>query len=104
VGEYVVESYGRADSPETWRGTIEGTPRNAGPPAEAVDVRYVRSLLIPEDEACFHVFIAPSRQAIAATLEGAGIGFDRIVGAHEFDALSSQLWPHEPMADRGDEP
>jgi hypothetical protein len=45
-------------------------------------VCYVRSLLLPEDETCFHVFDAPSAEALDEASRRAGLPYVRIVEAN----------------------
>lgn len=45
---------------------------------EGIDVRHVRSFLTPDDEICFHVFEAPSRQEVARMTELANLDHERI--------------------------
>jgi hypothetical protein len=50
---------------------------------EGVHVRYLGSTIVPDDEACFCQFQAPSEQAVAAANQRAEAPFDRIVaGVH----------------------
>ena len=44
-------------------------------------VRYVRSILVPEDETCFHLLVGPSSEAVAETARRAGISAPRITKA-----------------------
>ena len=46
-------------------------------------VRYVRTTLLPEDETCFHLFVAESEDAVMETCRRAGLGSPRIVRALE---------------------
>jgi hypothetical protein len=48
---------------------------------EGIQVRYVGSTIVPEDEACFCQFEAPSEAAVAEANRRAGLAFDRIVAA-----------------------
>ena len=50
----------------------------AGSPA-----RYVRSIVVPEDESCFHLFEAPSAEVVLEVSRRAGITPQRIVEAVE---------------------
>jgi hypothetical protein len=52
--------------------------REAGRPA-----RYVRSIVVPEDETCFHLFEAPSAEVVLEASRRAGIAPQRIVEAVE---------------------
>jgi hypothetical protein len=48
--------------------------------AEACDgVRYVRSILVPEDETCFHIFEGPSEEAVRKAGAEAGLTPVRVV-------------------------
>ena len=46
-------------------------------------VRHVRSTFLPEDEICFHLFEAPSREAVCEAFERAGIPYERMSEATE---------------------
>jgi len=45
---------------------------------EGTPVRYLRSLYLSEDEICFHVFEAPSRESVAEAARRAGLDDSRI--------------------------
>jgi Protein of unknown function (DUF4242) len=83
VRHYLVETYvasGKADLP--------GATARARAAAERLSrsgqgVRYLRSILLPEDETCFHLFEGESRQAVERVSEAAGLGRGRIVEAIE---------------------
>ena len=45
------------------------------------NVRYVRSIVVPDDEVCFHVFEAASADAIEAVLAAGGMRSDRVYPA-----------------------
>ena len=46
-------------------------------------MRHVRATVVPEDETCFHVVEAPSREAVADALRRAAIAYERVVEAFE---------------------
>jgi hypothetical protein len=48
---------------------------------EGVRIRYLGSTIVPDDEACFCQFEAPSEQAVAEANRRADVPFDRIVAA-----------------------
>jgi hypothetical protein len=50
--------------------TREGTP-----------VRYVRFLLIPDDETCFHLFEGVSAEAVGQASRRAALDYERVVEA-----------------------
>jgi hypothetical protein len=70
-----------------------GATRAAETVARAVaghgEVRYLRSLFIPQDETCFHLLEAPSTKAVLAAAAGAAIRFGRVVEAKEICAEQS---------------
>jgi len=51
--------------------------------SEGISIRYVRSILIPGDETCFHVFDAASIEVVRDALRRVGIQFERIVPVAE---------------------
>jgi hypothetical protein len=50
---------------------------------EGVDVTYIRSILIPGDETCFHVFEAATAEAVAAVGVRVAVPLIRVVEAVE---------------------
>ena len=52
-----------------------------GMAAEHVLVRFVRSVFVPEDELCLHLFEAPSSDAATAVARRAGIVSQRVLVA-----------------------
>jgi hypothetical protein len=81
VRQYLVETYvasGNVDlaaTTERARGAAETLTRSGQA------VRHLRSILLPEDETCFHLFEGESRQAVERVSEAAGLGRGRIVEA-----------------------
>ncbi len=76
---YLVEVY----QPRAGAGAAAACARSA---AEAVSragtpVRYVCSIVVPEDETCFHLFESSSREAVLAATERAAFAFPRIAEA-----------------------
>jgi hypothetical protein len=49
--------------------------------SEGVPVRYLRSIFVPEDETCFHLFEGPSAEAVELVGERAGFAGSRVVEA-----------------------
>lgn len=41
-------------------------------------VHHLRSIFVPADETCFHIFEAPSREAVVSAIEGAGLAYERV--------------------------
>ena len=71
---YLVEGYER-------RGTaLDGLEARCRVAADGFDgVRYVRSILVPEDETCFHLFEGPSEEAVRKVGALAGLAPLRVV-------------------------
>lgn len=65
-----VERRARAAREATERLTVEGTP-----------VRYMRSIFVPEDETCLHMYRADSVEAVHAAATRASLRLDRIAEA-----------------------
>jgi hypothetical protein len=51
--------------------------------AEGVEVRYIRSILVPGDETCFHVFEAGTAEAVATVGVRVAVPLIRVVEAVE---------------------
>ncbi len=47
------------------------------------EVRYIRSVFVPEDETCFHLFEGPSAEAVRKLSERARLEAARVVEAVE---------------------
>ena len=54
-------------------------------------MRYLGSTIVPEDEACFCEFDAPSAAAVADVNRQAGLHFDRIVPALIVGPMKGEL-------------
>jgi hypothetical protein len=75
---YLVETYHSsmadpAAAEHAARSAAEATAASGDP------VRYVQSIVVPGDEVCFHIFEAPSSDAIRRALEERAISYERIV-------------------------
>ncbi len=79
---YLVEAY-VADSPAAFRETRERARRAA---ALGEGVRYLRTTFLPGDETVFHLFEAPSAEALGQAGRRAELPFQRIVEAIEGSA------------------
>jgi len=75
---YLVESYvpNHACSVERMRAAALVLAQSSG-------VRYVRAILVPEDETCFHVVEAVSAENIGTAAGEASVTVERIVEAFE---------------------
>jgi hypothetical protein len=47
----------------------------------ALEVRYLRTIFLPEDETCFYLFEAPSAEAVRLVSERAELRHERILEA-----------------------
>jgi len=79
---YVVERYlPGVSSSELQRALVVLRRTTREMRGEGTPVRYLGSTIVPEDEACFCEFEAPSQAAVAEVNRRAGVAFDRIVPA-----------------------
>jgi hypothetical protein len=62
-----------------------------GSGSREAQVRYLGSTIVPEDEACFCEFDAPSAASVADLNRRAGLPFDRIVPAVIVDPMRGEL-------------
>jgi hypothetical protein len=58
---------------------------------EGTFVRYVRSIFIPQDETCFHIFEAGSEQDARNAASRVGIQPERVLETTNFEATRAQL-------------
>jgi uncharacterized protein DUF4242 len=80
VTTYLVEVYMPAtvDVAEVESRVREAAAELARPKAE---LRYLRSIFVPDDELCMHLFDADSVEAVSEVTHRAGISADRIAEA-----------------------
>jgi hypothetical protein len=71
---YLVESYVPRLGERECRAAADRVREAAGD-----DVRYLRTLFVPEDETCFHVVEGRSVEAVGEISRRAGITYSRIV-------------------------
>jgi hypothetical protein len=82
MAEFLVELYlARKDA-----GTLERSARRARQVAELLSsegtqVRYLRSIFMPEDETCFLLYEAGSAEAVCAAATRAELPFERVTQA-----------------------
>jgi uncharacterized protein DUF4242 len=81
VTSFLVETYAPAQSAIADLGR---RARSAGATASPAGspVRYLRSIFVHADEMCFHLFEAPSAEAVRQAVEWGGLSPERIVEAH----------------------
>jgi hypothetical protein len=89
---YLVEGYERRGT--TALDDLEARCRAA---ADGFDgVRYVRSILVPEDETCFHLFEGPSEEAVREVGALAGLAPLRVVVCLASAAQGPGSGPSQP--------
>jgi hypothetical protein len=89
VAEYLVEAYVPLQE-HGGLGRIVGRARAAAAEMrrDGVSVRYLRPILLPEDEVCLHLFEAPSADAVREASRRADLTFERIVEARGSDSIT----------------
>jgi uncharacterized protein YbjT (DUF2867 family) len=58
--------------------------------AQGVEVRYISSTFIPEEESCFCRFEAPDANVVRRACEQAGVEFARIVETRDFSPKTEE--------------
>jgi len=82
VSKYLVEVY--APAPAELAEVEEPVRRAAAESARGRQrARYLRSILVPGDQMCFHLFEASSAEAVREAAQLAGLAYARIVEAVE---------------------
>jgi hypothetical protein len=82
MAEFLVECYvSRADQAAV-ADRSEGARRAAEEMTrEGTDVRFLRSIFVPEDETCFYLFEATSADTVREAAARAGLAFGRVAEA-----------------------
>jgi hypothetical protein len=84
VAQFLVEAYVSAADPIGQAETIARLQAAATELTAAdLSVRYVRSIFVPDDEVCFHVFEASSADTVEQVGRRAQLTFDRVTEAME---------------------
>jgi Protein of unknown function (DUF4242) len=92
MAEFLVESYisrgegGALERAERARLSAEALTREGTP------VRYLRSILVPEDETCFFLYEACSADSVREAAQRATLPFERITEAFD-DATATERTP-----------
>ena len=84
---YLLELYlprGRASEP----GALARSARRAA--EQGVGVRYLRSIVLPDEELCFHVFGAPTAESVMEAGSRLGMPFERVVEVLEVSAANQE--------------
>jgi hypothetical protein len=82
VPEFLVEQYiSSADTACAGASSKRARLAAAALNSEGTTVRYLRSILVPEDETCFYLYEAGSAEAVREAARRAGLQFERIIAA-----------------------
>jgi hypothetical protein len=79
VTSFLVETYTSASAIADNR--IRACLAGSAPAPASTPVRYLRSIFVPSDEMCLHLFEAGSAEAVREAIERVGLAADRIVEA-----------------------
>lgn len=80
--EFLVELYvSRTDALAAERGSERGRLAAEELTQEGTPVRYVRSIFVPEDETCFHLYEAATADAVHEVARRAALRFERVAQA-----------------------
>jgi hypothetical protein len=84
MAQYLVEAYTSKRGGDDL-GSLVARARKAAAAMrrDGIDVHYLRPILVPEDETCFHLFEAPSAEVVAEISKRAELAYDRIAEAVE---------------------
>jgi hypothetical protein len=96
VSEYLVEAYVSACLQDVERIAAQAAKAAEELEREGKSVRYLRSIFVPEEETCFHVYAAGSAADVREASERAGISPERIAAAIEADAFRQAAAPRAP--------
>ena len=67
---------------------LAGSARRAA--EQGAGVRYLRSIVLPDEELCFHLFGAPSAESVMEAGSRLGMPFERVVEVLEVSAASKE--------------
>jgi len=82
VATFLVELYlSRDDAAAVEHGAAAARVAAEQLTREGTPVRFLRSLFVPEDETCFHVYEAASAEAVREAARRASLPFERITEA-----------------------
>lgn len=82
MSDYLVEVYfSRSSAMGAEQGCADVSRAAEQLTREGTQVRFVRSILVPEDETCFYFFQAQTRAAVYETVSRAGLSAERVLKA-----------------------
>jgi hypothetical protein len=87
-GAYLVELYASAKAADEFDELAARASAAATALAgEGRAIRYLRSIFIPDDDTCFHLYVAASLVEVSDALQRAGLDHERVVKAVEVEAV-----------------
>ena len=90
MAQYLVEAYmPRRGSDELRLLVARARTAAVAMRQDGVDVRYLRPILVPEDETCFHLLDAPSADAAGELSRRADLVYERIVEAADWSGAEA---------------
>ena len=82
VSDFLVEAYvPRAAAGDAANGFERASRAADQLTREGTQVRFLRSIFVPEDETCFYLYRASSLEAVRAAATRAGLRFERVSAA-----------------------
>jgi hypothetical protein len=79
MSEFMVEAYVLQATPDVEAGQAKEVSLAAEQlTREGTPVRFLRSILVPEDETCFYLYWAESAEAVRIAATRAGLVFERV--------------------------
>ena len=81
MAEFLIEVYAARDSRALRAAARRARAAADSLASEGPEVRYLRSIFVPEDETCFYVYEADSAGTVREVARRAGIAVDRLVEA-----------------------
>jgi Protein of unknown function (DUF4242) len=92
VGTYLVEAYlarSRDSEPAQAASCAQAAADELS--RQGVSVRYLRTIILPEEETCFHVYEAASADDVREACRRAGIACERVLDALDIAPQSTRL-------------
>ena len=88
MAEFIVELYvSRSDGDAAGRHELRAREAAAALTAEGTNVRFLRSIYLPEDETCFFLYRASSMEAVHAAARRAQLAYEHV-------AVTARTRPH----------
>ncbi len=82
MAEFLVELYvARTDGAAVDRGAVNARRAAQKLTREGTPVRYLRSIFVPEDEICFHLYEAETAEHVREAARRAELSFERVTEA-----------------------